>query len=603
MMINGLTWLAVWLGVGAIGEGVGFLLGTQEMTTSAVAVVWITRTFDCLWLAYGLYRWRNVMLVKRATVIVIATAAAQLATLICAAVGWWNLPIAIEGIWTMSVGFYLGLLLLRLLLSPGWPICGIARTLINEAICMKVPLIFLVLLALFIPILPLVIDPHDFLKYRIQTFLTASMIVVSLMLSLLTIFLAVGTISYEVSQRQIFLTMSKPVGRAQYLLGKWVGIAALNLLLVAVCGVAIYNFTRLLANSTPRDAQDKQHVDQQILVARVSQKPNAVSDVQMENLYLDRLAQLRVENPDRYGQTDDPESDLSPTLRKQIQRAVISRWYSLGPRSTNTYVFKGLGEATRIGETIQLRLKPKATSTTADGFVHLRLRVNSRPYPIPPLADDNYHVFDIDSRQVDPFGKLELQIRNAVMNNRNQPSISFNAKDGIEVFYKVDSFEANLIRSMAILWLRLIFLAMLGLAAGSFLTFPVACLLCAMIYVTAASSGFITESLESYAAFPKDDLPWFQRIVGVPELVISNIADGKWWDGFKVIIRLLGSSFMMLIPSFARYNPTPLLSDGRLVSNNMLAYAALWIGVVWTGVVALIGYVIFRTRELARITV
>jgi len=48
---------------------------------------------------------------------------------------------------------------------------------------------------------------------------------------------------------------------------------------------------------------------------------------------------------------------------------------------------------------------------------------------------------------------------------------------------------------------------------------------------------------------------------------------------------------------------TPLVSDGRLVPTSMVTRALFWSGFVWTGLTGLIGWLIFRGRELARVTV
>ena len=102
---------------------------------------------------------------------------------------------------------------------------------------------------------------------------TYAMILVTLLLSLLTILLATLTITRELEYRQIFLTMSKPVSRGQYLLGKWLGLAVLNALLVSVSGVAIYTYTRLIADQPAMNLNDVLEAREEVLTARRSIKP------------------------------------------------------------------------------------------------------------------------------------------------------------------------------------------------------------------------------------------------------------------------------------------------------------------------------------------
>jgi hypothetical protein len=481
---------------------------------------------------------------------------------------------------------------------------------VDEAIRMRVPLVFIVLLVTLIPVMPFVMDDQDQLRYRIQTFVTWSMVAMSGLLSLMTLFLAVGTIAGEIQQRQIFLSMSKPVSRLHYLAGKWLGIVLLNLLLVAVCGTAIYAFTQLLALQPAKNLEDALAVRERVLVARVAEAPQPVNEADFRVACQRRLDQLRREDPARYGRVGELFEQASGKVQRAVAKEVRARWYSVGPRMTAVYRFTGLSPAKEYGDQVQLRIKPKVSGETVNrkGLVYLNMVVNDRPYEnpagtvgVPPIVDDTYHVMPIGSEVIDAQGELKITIFNPVVEGQTQPSISFNLEDGIELFYRAGSFEGNLIRSLLILWVRLAFLAMLGLAAGTFLGFPVACLCCLIVYLAAASSGFLSESLEFYSTLPRGG-PW-ERIEGTVRLIGQRIAAGEVWAAFKVLIRLIGTAFMLLVPNFGAYNPTPLLADGRLVSLQMLGRAVAQIGLVWTGAVGVIGYLIFRSRELARVIV
>ena len=185
-----------------------------------------------------------------------------------------------------------------------------------------------------------------------------------------------------------------------------------------------------------------------------------------------------------------------------------------------------------------------------------------------------------------------------------QPSISFDAADGLELLYRVGGFEGNLARGMTMMWVRLLFLGALGLMAGVYLGFPTACLLALMVCIASVGSGYIAESLQGYASFGHlADASWWDQAGEVGKRFGDALAGDKPFDALKIVIRLVGSGFVLLVPKFGVYNPTPLLADGRWIPPRLLAEAALWVGVIWTGVVALIAYLVFRRRELARVTV
>ncbi len=604
MTKNPVTYFSV-LAAAIVGGGaLNLFLFAQGAVTAYILTGWALSLFVSAWVGLGLYQWREFTVVRRLAVIIIATVIASWAAQFCLTIGSVSAAIAVGGVYGMAVGFYLGLQLIRLLLSGGHPVFGVARTLIDEAIRMKAPLVFLVALMLFVPVLPFAMDSDETLKYRVQTFLSWSMIVVSLLLSLMTVFLAVGTITSEIGRRQIFLTMTKPVGRLHYLAGKFLGIAMLNVLLVAVCGGAIYVFTMMLSQQPARSAVDRRAVDEQILVARAGVSPIPPDQSNLAAQFNQRLTALRLADPSTYGNPGAPVEILDPKIVDQIQQQILAEWYSIGPRNANTFVFAGLEPAKRYDRYVQLRIQPKAGRSTEDDRVFLNLRVNDRPFPVPPLVEGTYHVIDIPTELIED-GRIQATFSNPVRpdTGQEQPTLTFNQKDGIEVLYRVGSFEGNLLRSLGILWLRLAFLTMLGLAAGTFLGFPVACLAVLLVYFAAAGSGYVAESLDQYSSFPKDTLPLWDRIIGVPAMIIEKVSEGEVWDGVKIIIRLVGTAFTAVIPEFGKYSTGDDLTHGRVIPLRLLGGAALWIGCVSTGVAGVIAYLIFRKRELARVII
>lgn len=605
-------WLIILLALVGLTEGLGLLLAAQGSESAAGVVRSLGRIVCNAWVIYGLIAWRSVPWVRRFGVILLGTAAAQLLGLIFYAMGWTDMVIALAGAYAMALIFYAGLWLIRFLLSPGIAVFGVARTLIDEAIRMKIALVFIVGVAILIAVFPFIIDQEDFLKYRITSFLTWSLMATSALLSLMTIFLSIATITREQSKKQIFLTMTKPVHRGEYLLGKWLGITLLNLLLLSVACAGIYAFTMLLAAQPARDAEDRLAVRSEVLVARHAVEPTPPNPGDLKAMYDELLENLREDDPQRYGVPGDSADELAPADRADIQQKVMLRWFSIPNQSSKTYRFTGLGDAKRYDQPLQLRFKPKLAGSSLDGFVFIGLRVNGRYYQQPgittgqgllKLAEGNFHTLNIDPSVLDESGALDVEVYNPSPGGVRQPALNFNPKDGIEVLYRVGDFEGNLVRAAGVIWLRLMFLAMLGLAAGSYLGFPVATLVCMLIYFTAAGNAYLAESLRYYAAFPNQALPLWDKILWLIAKAGSLIGEGEYYDLFKMIIRLIGSGFIGIAPSFGDLNATPLVSDGRLVPTAMVIRAVVWSGIVWTGLAGFIGWLIFRGRELARVTV
>lgn len=601
-------WLVALVGVIVLGAGLSALLYFQGALRLSEVVAVLTAVSATGWLYWGLWCKRKIRWVKVAAAFIVSGTLVAGFTWLMNRMNAPGPAIAAQGIWTMSAAFVAGLWLIRQVLTPGYAIMGIARTLIDEAVRMKIALIFIIGLVLLVPVLPFILDPVERLQYRMQFFLTWSLSGASLLLSLMTVFLACGTICNEIQSKQIFMTMVKPVSRLEYLLGKWLGIALLNLVLVAVAGGGIYHFARLLASTQALSVADEHMVKNQIMVARSSVEPRPPAEMNFAQLLRDRLEQLKAEGEERY------QEEISAKDEDAARKQIIAQWHTVPPRGSQTYVFHGLDAARQFGEVVQLRFKPKPGKTPQDEMVKLAVFLNGDPYPMYQgvqlpikVAADNYHILNMPLSKLDKDGNMSVRLVNVNLENPEDTdisSVSFTPGEGLEVLYRVGNFEPNLIRGLVMIWIRLLYLAILGVTAGTFLGFPVASLLCLMVLFTAGASEFLSESLRYYAGYTKTDADaaW-DVIVQWFSLFFKHLGEGKYWDATKLVIRLIGETFVYLIPSFSRYNPVPRIADGRHVPYELVGQALFRVGVIWGGICAVVAWIIFRKRELARVTV
>lgn len=591
-------------GLALAGAWLSGRASVMNWTMGAGAVV------ACAWLAIGAVQlWREPMVRLIACGFAVATVAAW---------AYWlyhtGHPAAasgIVGVVALIALFFGGLYLIKLALWPGLPTAGIAsvaRTVIDEAIRLKVAIVFIAILLILVPMLPVLMDADDQLKYRIQRFLHYSLSLSTFLLSILTILLACRTITSDLRERQVFLSLTKPLSRWEYLAGKWLGIVLLNLLLLAVAGGGVYAFTKALAAHGPGDLglavdmYDRRAVDEQVLVARQAVMPQPPPTFDLAAQFNAEVERMRETGGD-VGEAGEP---VPPKTAQEIMNRLQAKWHSIGRFNTQAYVFTGLDAAARYGNEVQLRLKPRSSQSPPDGLVHLAMRINGRPWPVQPLADDNVHVLSLPVALVDDSGTMYIEIANVNLSDPESTlnsTVSFTPGEGLQLLYRVGTFEGNLVRALLMIWLRLAYLTMLGLAAGTFLGFPVACLLSLLVFLIAQLSGFLTESLSYYAALPSDKLPAWEWLVTLIGSNWDKLMEGKIYDVLKVIVGLFGKSAVYIVPSFSEFNPVPRVSDGLIVTRDMLSQTAWRVGVVWTGVLALGGWLIFRKRELAKVTV
>ena len=666
------SWLAVWLGIGLVFGGLTLLFYAQDAMGVAYWTNFVGGLLSKGWTLFGLIHWRDVPWVKRVNTFVIATYGFGVLALLFFAVDWEPGYTTTIYCYLAVLGFLVGINLLRLLLRPGHPVLGVARTMLEESLRMGVALIFIIAMLVLLPMLPLIFGSEDRVTYMVQRFLTYSNMIVAVLLGLMTVLLAARTVSLEIATRQIHMTLTKPLGRVQYLLGKWLGIVLLNAVLLTVAGIAIYGFTMGIAKNPALNELDDYAVNREVLTARLAQKPSPVGTT-WERMYVNVMEEKQQTDPGRFGVEGTSFAMLPSDAQQEIVSDTVSRFYTIAGGSSQDFVITGLGAAAAAAEraadegramlmdeggltgdqaqayvdaaqgkpsdldnetaakvpvqlrervlrvlqreVIQLSLTPSATPKPENQNTEVLLEVNGRPWPYPPsptaepprtrLVVEIANDLPVPAALINQDGEMVITITipDKRSDGLDQKSTRFNFKDAvIEVFYRVGSFEGNLTRALVIVWLKLAFLAMVGLMAGALLSFPVAAMFGLIVYLAAAASGVINESLDSYASVARSDNTW-EVITGTFGAFFSQLGSGDVYSAFKLLLRLIGEAFMLLIPSFGEFNTHQPLSEGHVISNGMVANAALKIGLIWTGIAALIGLVLFNRKEIARVQV
>ena len=90
---------------------------------------------------------------------------------------------------------------------------------IAEGIRMKIALVFLVMITLILLGLPFSVTGDSSLTGAIQSFMSYALSASGVLLGMLTIFMS-RSLSDEFVHRQIFMVMTKPIARWQFIVGK-----------------------------------------------------------------------------------------------------------------------------------------------------------------------------------------------------------------------------------------------------------------------------------------------------------------------------------------------------------------------------------------------
>ncbi len=238
-----------------------------------------------LWLGYGL---------TSAGIALLGWGAAWVFSLSSATEG---LSAMLTAMVPLVITFGIGMRAVSALLSGPWPWAAIARNVMHEAVRMKISLIFIVLLIVVLALTPSMLNESQPLRYRVQQWLQYGTGLSYGVLSLLTLFLSVASVSYEQRDRVIWQTVTKPIPRWQYIGGKWLGVMMLNAVLLSVTSFGVYLYTEFLRYQPANGeaaylipklqtgaggdlgemVEDRRILEDQILVARVSRYSQPLS--------------------------------------------------------------------------------------------------------------------------------------------------------------------------------------------------------------------------------------------------------------------------------------------------------------------------------------
>jgi len=500
----------------------------------------------------------------------------------------WYKPYAVllGGAMSLVIAFTILMRLARLVLGGSGPVMAIARNVLAEAVRMKVSVVFIVLLILGLASLPGWLNPGEFLRYRVQVFLQYGTGGAFWVIAILTLAFSASTVSFDQRDRTIWQTMTKPVSAWQYILGKWLGVVALNAVLLTVTGAAVFQFTEFLRAQPAageREAyeitggqltEDRRILETQVLTARVA--------VQCEPPAIDRDAfeqnvLARVEEEKKGNSNFRATPEVVAKIRKDLLESWGQSYRSLAPGGNEVYVFSGLGEARDKVLPLTFRWRINSGSNAPDQIFRLSMSFSGDQPVVQACGLGYFHSLQLFPSVVDSAGLVPVEIWNGDLYSGvpNHSSVSF-PPGGLEVSYVAAGFRSNFVRVMLVLWVKLAFLAMVAIWASTFLSFPVACLVAFGTFFCAESATFLSEALENYASVDdKNNVIWYAMVIRAIAVAVSG--------SFKV---------------YADLRPT-----GRLVEGTLLPWSSVAGGVgAITGAMAVLygaAVAILRRRELA----
>ncbi len=193
-------------------------------------------------------------------------------------------------------------------------------------------------------------------------------------------------------------------------------------------------------------------------------------------------------------------------------------------------------------------------------------------------APETYHEFPVPPNLLDASGTLTIQFV-----NQNDTALLFPLEDGLEVLYREGGFELNYLRGVLIVLCWLGLLAAIGLAAASFLSFPVAAFVSLSVLLLSFSTGTMSSVIE-------------QGSVREVDHETGRVANPNLFDAVTVTFFKGTLAIVNLVRGFS---PVDSLSTGRSITWGQLIRSVTQIVVMMGGLFAAIGMTTLTRRELA----
>lgn len=454
---------------------------------------------------------------------------------------------------------------------------AIAFLTLRAAFRYRLVVVLLMLLLGLVVALPMLIKDDGTAAGFTQILLTYTLSAITGLLGFTTLWLACGTLAREVEECQLQMIAVKPVARWQIWIGKWLGILMLNAMLLIPSSGAVYGLLMWRAQRLPEAQQAI--LRNEVLVSRsgVKEVSRDLTPV-IDAAYQDYLKQNTVAPEYRQMLKDQVREQVKSEFQV-VRSGYVRRWeIELGSagkklKDQPLYIRTKFSVARQSSSTGETTLYPTIWQIGVPGTTNSwQMRRK--------LAADTMHELPIPANLFDQNGRITIECLNA-----GDVDLLFLLDDGMEVLYRDGGFTVNFARGVAILFFWMALLAAIGLAAASFLSFPVAAFVALGILVVGFSSGTMAQVLEEGGVTGVNHETGRVMSPGLIDMVAVPV-----FSGMLKVINLV-----------QRFSPIDNLSSGRTISWEQLGLAAIQIVGLLGGLFAGVGIYLFTRRELAAV--
>ena len=452
-------------------------------------------------------------------------------------------------------------------------IWAVARNTISQALRMKVAVIVIVLLGILLPLMGIVMGGDGTLKGKLQTFVSYGLSLTSLLLCVLTIAVSTHTFTEEIKRKQIFLVLTKPLRRFELIIGKFLGVVILDVFLLALFGAVIFGFTYFMPKMVDADEKEILKADDAFFTSRA---------VLTDPLNMEAIKERSDEKFAKRLKDGVLPADMTIDRMKKVKQTImaeeIGKVTNIRPGESRVWRFENV-RPTNPDDVLFVQYKLESVSPGVEtlysewavgdnraAMQDIKTRVGTYKSSDAVRTVQEFN-FPTELISIDDDAYVSVVLHNPFANGT-----TIVAKE-VKLLYRAGSFAGNYTRVMLVILTRLIFLAALGVSVSTWLSFPVAILICVVVFFTGTVNGFIVEAI------------------------------GMLGKELTLVYYFTIKPMLWLLPVFdGEFNPTPYMVSGEFLKWSTLGRIFAITGFVKSSVLILLGMLIFHKREIAKIT-
>ncbi len=402
-------------------------------------------------------------------------------------------------------------------------VAAIARVSLQGALRSRLVVAMLGLLLLTVVVLPATIRGDGTLAGYTQVQIRYGLGAAGMILTVMTLWAAAAAVSLDVETRRVQTVVTKPVGPFTLWLGKWLGLCVMNAVLLAACGAVVFAMFLWKTREGPWDPDEARDFREHVRVARIPVSPDLA--------HLDRRIAEEEEAIRR-----DPEAPVdvrdARAVREVARQRAVARELFVAPDSEKSWRFEP-PRRIRTDRPLVLRFRLAAARMSMEP-VEGAFRVQAGPQTtdlIPVAAPPNRTT----TLTLPPLSLAPGQPVTVTFVNRDQPAV-FSAGEGLRLGVYETSFAVNYGRALLMMYVRLVFIAALGVTAGALFSFPVAAFVTGCLVFFVAMTAFVRttpDAAHSHGGPPPEASPWeafANRVAGAIHPVFVPLTDPDYLE-------------------------------------------------------------------------